>query len=208
MRADFGRVTAVFISVFFRQPREERQDVFATFTQWWNGNTQSGEPVKQIWPQSVLHGSPLLLKITNCYDPCLCGCALLIDNTQQTGLCRITKGLNILKHQRATARFFKGANTAVLGGIKKALHQRIFINTAAADQHKLFRRARTNRMKRVGHKRFTSTRFTVDQHMTVRLAQIQNIFFQPRHYRRCTDQLFHQRATVRQLATQCAIIKR
>ena len=61
-------------------------------------------------------------------------------------------------------------------------------------------------MQRMGHQRLASAGFTVDQHVTIGLPQIKNIFAQPLHRGGLADQFFHQLPAIRQFAPQGAVV--
>ena len=61
-------------------------------------------------------------------------------------------------------------------------------------------------MQRMGDQRFAGAGLAVDQHVTVGLAQVQDVLAQPLHGRGNPDQLFHQLATIGQLAPQLAVV--
>ena len=63
-------------------------------------------------------------------------------------------------------------------------------------------------MKRMRDKRFARACFTFDQHMTVGLAQIKDVFFQAFHRGRLADQFLDNRRSIRQFTPQCAVIQR
>ena len=62
-------------------------------------------------------------------------------------------------------------------------------------------------MQGMRDQRLAGAGFAVDQHMAVSLAQIQDILAQPLQRRAGTDQLFHDRAAVRQFFAQRAVVQ-
>ena len=62
-------------------------------------------------------------------------------------------------------------------------------------------------MQRMGHQGFASAGFPLNQHMTIRLPQIQNILAQPLHDPVGTNELLHNGAARRQLTAQLPIVQ-
>ena len=63
-------------------------------------------------------------------------------------------------------------------------------------------------MQRVRHKGFTRACFAFDQHMTIGLTKVEDIFLQTLHHGGRADQLFHQRPAIAQLAAQFTVTQR
>ena len=63
-------------------------------------------------------------------------------------------------------------------------------------------------MQGVGCKGLSSAGLTIDQHMSIGLPQIQNVFAQLPHGGRVSSQFLNQLTPIRQLAAQSPIIKR
>ncbi len=121
---------------------------------------------------------------------------------------RVAEGFDIFKAKRAAACFFDQGDGAFFRGAEQPGGKLIFRPCGAGNGDEFLRRARPDRVQRMGHQRFAGAGFAVDQHMAVGLPQIKDIFAQAFHHVRGADQLAHQHRAIRQLAPQGAVVQR
>ena len=208
LRRHLWGITAVFLGKLFGRAGKQRQNIFTACAQWWTNDRHSTQAVKQIGPQHVFQRFIGRVFVANRNDPGFGRHALFVDHRQQPRLQRVAEGFDIFQTQRAAPRFFDQRDIAVVGWPEHLGPQLILSPSGTRHGDKFAPGARSYSVQRMRHKSFASACFAINQHMTICLTQIKNVFAQPVHCGAGPDQFLHQNGSVRQFFAQRPVIQR
>ena len=172
------RFTSVFFRVLLCQSGEQREDVFPAVAQRWRCDFERSKAVVEVRAQRIFAGAAFILQVTDRHDTRLGWRALVVDDGQQTRLCGVRQRLDIFKHQSPAACFLDCWQTCViwLHRAKEPADQRVFVHGSARDQNKFLAGAAAHSVKGVCDKGLASAGFAVNQNVTIRLSQIEDVF--------------------------------